>query len=67
MKLMHLLFLIEKEEEEDLLLGIPNIFIVKNMATQLNCAGRKFEDEEKKESSFMHKGEKKNEDDTLFL
>ena len=28
-------------KEEDLLLGISNIFIVKNMATQLNFAGRK--------------------------
>ena len=26
------------EEEEDLILGIPNVFIVKNMITQLNFA-----------------------------
>ena len=61
MKPMHRLFLIEEEEEEDedLLLRILNVFIVKNMITQLNYAGRKFKMRRRKESSFMHEGEKK--------
>ena len=38
---MHLLFLIEEEEDKDLLLRLPNAFIVKNMTTSLNSAGKK--------------------------
>ena len=66
MKSMHLFSFTKEEEEEDLLFGMLNIFIVKNMITPLNFAGRKLK-RRRGESSFMHEGEKKSEDDALFL
>ena len=65
MKPKHL-FSFTKEEEEEDLFGMLNIFIVKNMITPLNFAGRKLK-MRRGESSFMHEGEKKSEDDALFL
>ena len=63
---MYLLFLTEEDEEKDLLLGIPNVLLSKICHT-IKFFKKKIEEEKKKESSFMHEGEKKSQKDTSFL